>query len=503
MYFRTRIFAISILTVSAVLTIVISLSWSRIMKVELDRLDDRLCMEAKRMIPKSLNTLPSNAQPSKALDTHVAAPKVATPKVATSAEPTSTIPRVNHSELSGQRLIDDLVGKLRTSAPSQLMVFAESNAHGLVAQTEGVDIPNIISTLSWVSVERNQSRGKNPVTPLCQLASFEHQQKQWRASYYDSPHTQSFIAVDIAAPTSELQNTLRSAFIVVIPFSLLLGILGAWFIASNAIRPIKRLHQSMDGVTQKDLSQRLPMHKEDKEFKVLIDAYNTMLNRLEESFQQASRFTADAAHELKTPLTVLRGKLEQAIIAENTEQLDLNAILDEVGHLSAITRKLLLLSQADSCSMALHLEAINISELLEELTDDIALLSEHLVLDCVIQPRLMLKGDIVLLTQLLNNLLVNVMRYSLQEQGVTIQAKQHESDIEVLISNACVPITNDVRIQLFDRFYRGDLAQVQGSAGSGLGLSLSREIARAHGGDLTLEPSAQDVVSMRLLLPIR
>ncbi|WP_352311372.1 HAMP domain-containing protein, partial [Psychrobacter sp. W2-37-MNA-CIBAN-0211] len=89
---------------------------------------------------------------------------------------------------------------------------------------------------------------------------------------------------------------------------LLLSILGAWIISTNTIKPINRLHKAMDKVTQKDLSHRLPEHKEDKEFKMLIDAYNMMLDRLEDSFQQVSRFTADAAHELKTPLTVLRGK---------------------------------------------------------------------------------------------------------------------------------------------------------------------------------------------------
>jgi signal transduction histidine kinase len=258
----------------------------------------------------------------------------------------------------------------------------------------------------------------------------------------------------------------------------------------------------MDKVTQKDLSHRLPEHKEDKEFKMLIDAYNTMLDRLEDSFRQVSRFTADAAHELKTPLTVLRGKLEQAVLSENPSQLDLNAILDEVGHLSAMTRKLLLLSQADSGSMALHFEPINITELVDELIADMTLLSDELELDCEIEKDLITKGDIVLLKQLLNNLLVNVMRYSLTHKVVTIHTRQNESVIEVVISNFCLPILNDVRVKLFNRFYRGEPAYTQGISGSGLGLSLAREIARAHGGDLSLEPSESEVVTMRLLLPI-
>jgi len=479
--FRTRIFVISILTVSAVLAIVISLSWSRIMKVELDHLDARLCMEVKRMMPVKGDDTLTLLKPSIAAD----------------------------SALSERRLINDLAGKLRVNSSTQLMIFVASSEQGVLAKSEGVAIQEMIAKLNWkpaaVSVTSisgsPQSIAHYRTSTRCQLASFEYQNAQWRASYFHTAHLQSFIAVNIAATTTELKDTLWSVFIVVIPLSLLLSTLGAWFIASNTIRPINRLHRSMDRVTQKDLNKRLPVHQEDKEFKVLIDAYNTMLDRLEISFQQSSRFTADAAHELKTPLTVLRGKLEQAVIADSPAQLDLNAILDEVGHLSAITRKLLLLSQADSCSMALHLEPINITNLLEELTDDMELLSEELVLHCNIQRDLLFKGDIVLLQQLFNNLLTNVMRYSLASQAVTIQAQQADCHLVISISNACVPLSATVRAQLFDRFYRGEPEQSQGIAGSGLGLSLAREIARAHGGKLTLEPTSESVFSMRLVLP--
>ena len=495
MNFRTRIFAISILTVSAVLMVVISLSWSRIMKLELDHLDDRLCMEARRIISTRTHPKPIKSPLNE-------------------NETLSQLPISNDSKLLANQFIDDLVDKLRISSANQLMIFVESDEDSTLSKSKGAEIQKItsnskraevqkvISRLSWVNANQFESADKNHAKSNCQLASFEHQKNHWRASYFGRDNSKSFVAVDVAATASQLKSTLREALIVVIPFSLLLSILGAWFITANTIRPIKRLHKSMDRVTQKDLSHRLPEHKEDKEFKRLIAAYNTMLDRLEDSFQQISRFTSDAAHELKTPLTVLRGKLEQAVISDNSSQLDLNAILDEVGHLSAITRKLLLLSQADSGSMALHFEPINMSDLLDELTADMELLSEHLVLDCSIEPSLILKGDIVLLRQLLNNLLVNMMRYSLHEKGVIIQAKQNGSNIDVFISNHCLAMSENVRSQLFDRFYRGEPDRLQGIAGSGLGLSLAREIARAHGGDLTLQASLKDVFTIKLLLPI-
>ena len=478
MKFRTRIFSISILTVSAVLAVIISLSWSRIMKVELEQLDARLCMEEKRIMAISLR------------------------KERRENNPLSTFPMASNAANSDNWLINDLMEKLRISSSSQLMIFVESNESGVLTKSEDVDVQAVITKLNRESEEQLTSTDKNGAMVLCQLVFFEHNKNQWRASFFQTPQAKSFIAVDVSATTSQLKSTLREALIIVIPFSLLLSILGAWFITTNTIRPINRLQKSMNMVTKKDLSHRLPEHKADEEFKILIDAYNTMLDRLEDSFQQISRFTADAAHELKTPLTVLRGKLEQAVINEDAEQLDLNAILDEVGHLSAITRKLLLLSQADAGSMALHLEAINVTDLLDELTADMELLSDDLVLHCAIEQALIIQGDFVLLRQLLNNLLVNVIRYSLHEKGVTIQAKRNDLQVEVLISNFCLLMSDDVRGQLFERFYRGEPEHTQGLSGSGLGLSLAREIARAHGGDLIIEASDKYVFTLRLLLPI-
>lgn len=464
MHFRTRIFAISILTVSVVLATVITLSWSRILQVELERLDARLCMETRRMIPRfDEQGAPRN--------------RIVPGEAGAIAEP----------------LLADLVSKLRVGSPDMLMFRIESADPVLQIATADKRIRALMETLDWVAA--------NPGGGPCQVASFEHQGRPWRAAFLPLDGKNSFIAVDVAATNSELKDTLREALIVVVPISLLLSVLASWLISSHAIRPINHLQRAMGLVTQKDLGQRLSGHREDREFQVLIEAYNTMLDRLEDSFQQISRFTADAAHELKTPLTVLRGKLEQAVLAEDPSQLDLNAILDEVGQLAAITRKLLLLSQADSGSMALHREPVNITGLLDELIADMELLEDGLEVECDLEPGLTTQGDLVLLRQLLNNLLANVIRYALPGGEVSVRAGQGDGAIEVLISNACLPMSTEVRGQLFDRFYRGEPEHARGASGSGLGLSLSREVARAHGGDLTLEPSTEDRFVMRLSLP--
>jgi signal transduction histidine kinase len=228
-----------------------------------------------------------------------------------------------------------------------------------------------------------------------------------------------------------------------------------------------------------------------------------MLERLERSFHQASRFSADAAHELKTPLTILRGRLEQARRKAGDAVLrdDLSDLLDEVGRLSAITRKLLLLSQADAGKLDLNRSAVKLSELLGEMVADAQMLAEARSLTSSIAPGLIVSGDRVLLQQLLNNLLGNALRYASADGFVDITAIRTSTHAEVVFSNACRPIGPEERSHFFERFQRGDAAHSRGVEGSGLGLSLAREIARAHRGELTLEPGPQTQVRLKLRLP--
>jgi signal transduction histidine kinase len=269
------------------------------------------------------------------------------------------------------------------------------------------------------------------------------------------------------------------------------------------MRPVNRLRDSMRAVTQKALDQRVSTSGEDIEFRELIAAYNTMLDRLQTSFQQASRFSADAAHELRTPLTILQGRLEQAVnMSDNRAvQAELSGLQDEVGRLSGITRKLLLLSQADAGRLALNLNAVDLSSMLGELLTDAEMLLDGQVLSSAIEPHLMTQGDTLLLRQLFNNLISNAVRYCLPGGAIDVAACAAPDGVDVFFRNACEPIDAESRARFFDRFYRGEASHNRAVEGSGLGLSLAREIARAHGGDLILQSGAVDEVIVRLHLP--
>lgn len=509
--FRTRLFVIAAIVVSLALSAVLLVGWIRVLAYEVERLDERLCIEARRVA----------TQPIK--------------------------------DESMARLEVDLLGKLRLSQAAQLMVKFESGASGPplnspMSNAQSANWRNalVLDGAHWKpallnaltlddliarpppslpqlgSAEPPRPTGppgpsRPPAQPeppeirapdgapqkgTCALTTFEAEDQQWRAARVTAGEARGVIAVDLAATKSELQGAFKQALKIVAPLALVLTALGAWSLSSLTMRPVNRMRGAMLGVTQTALNTRLPTQGEDREFVVLIDAYNTMLARLEKSFQQASRFSSDAAHELKTPLTILQGRIEQALSRSSSPalQADLVGLQDEVGRLAAITRKLLLLSQADAGVLTLQRTAIDLTRLLDELASDAQMLLTSQTLQCAIDRRLFVQGDKVLLQQLMNNLISNSVRYCSPGGRIKISACTVPGGIEVVVANSSQRIGPAERARFFDRFYRGEASRNRSIEGSGLGLSLSREIARAHGGDLVLKASAPDVVKLQLTL---
>ena len=481
--FRRRIFVIAALMVAAVLAAVMVIGWSSLLRFEVERLDSRLCTEARRL----------------------------------ALEP------FHGGDMA--RLEGDLMGKLRLTSGEQLMLRFESTAGESAFQSarwkRGFDADSLAWTPAPGKDERAEPKKvdaddarreeKRPEPPgqrapgACSVASFAESGAQWRVARFTTRAGRSFLAVDLAATEADLQGALRSALQIVIPLAIALTALGAWLLSSLTMRPVIRLRDAMTDVTQKALDQRLPAAGEDREFRELIEAYNSMLARLEVSFQQASRFSADAAHELRTPLTILQGRIERALNREESGAVhdELAGMLEEVSRLATITRKLLLLSQADAGRLPLHTSLVDLTEMLDGLMADAQMLGGERKISSEVERGLVVQCDALLVRQLLNNLLSNAVRYCLPGGWIKVIGRRLPAGIEVIFANATAPIAAEDRQRFFDRFYRGDPAHGRTVEGSGLGLSLAREIARAHGGDLTLQPSAETEARLRLWLPLK
>ena len=297
----------------------------------------------------------------------------------------------------------------------------------------------------------------------------------------------------------------RNNFLIAAPLALLLMAGGGWWLAQRALRPVGLITKTAEKMSAHGLDQRIPAAKADTEFQRLVSVINAMLDRLESGFQQAVRFSADAAHELQTPLTVLQGMLDDAIRhseAGSAEQQRSSDLLEEVQRLKTIVRKLLILSRADAGRLDLSLEPVNMSSLVESLLEDVEIMAPQLRIDQRIQPGLMVNADPQLLRQVVQNMVSNAIKYNLPEKGViAFRLANRKGVVHFRVANTGPAIPPKDRQRVFDRFYRVDQSRNDRVPGSGLGLSLALEITRAHKGRLVLDPPKKGITSFTLSLP--
>jgi two-component system, OmpR family, heavy metal sensor histidine kinase CusS len=401
-------------------------------------------------------------------------------------DPDSLFPNFPESAIANPRLppLDRLDRRLPRPQPNRNLnpPFAPPNLNPDRPQEGFLEVPRNLSDL----VTRNISTGK------------------WRMGTVSAPFMRIAIAVNLQIIDREM-SAIQNVFLIVVPLTLLLVMLGAWWLSGDALKPIKNITATIRRVNAKGLNHRTSVVDMDMEFVELVQVFNQMMERLERSFLQASRFSADAAHELKTPLAILQGELELALQhteTGSTMQQTLSNLLDEVCRLSSITRKLLLLSLADAGRMNVQATVFNFSQVLNELAEDIEILAPELKLTLDISPNVKVLGDRELLTQVLQNLINNAIKYNLPNGWIQLLAKPKGNILFITVSNSSQDIPAGDRDRIFDRFHRADPSRNRQVEGFGLGLSLSREIALAHHGNLQLDQAISGSTSFTLTLPI-
>jgi signal transduction histidine kinase len=202
----------------------------------------------------------------------------------------------------------------------------------------------------------------------------------------------------------------------------------------------------------------------------------------------------------------MQGYVERAIDESEPGskiQKQLRMISDEIDRLSSITQKLLLLAQADGGQLKLDFEFINVSEVLNELVEDMSLLDPPIITRGKIQKKLMFETDRALFQQLMNNLFTNAVKYNVPEGWIDITAWTDENKLYIRLSNPTDSISEEFTSKAFDRFSRGDGAHNRKVDGTGLGLSLCREIAHAHQGELSFDVFDQRIVTVEFTAPLK
>ena len=318
-----------------------------------------------------------------------------------------------------------------------------------------------------------------------------------------------FAGADIAPTELGVQEFL-TPIALVFPFSLLVAwLLGSW-IARRALEPVNQIINEVEEISDgRSLYRRLAQPMVRDEFGRLAETLNEMMGRLELSFVALRRFTADASHELKTPLTVLRAGVERAVTTPNLPQetlVVLEETLQEVNRMTELVDALLTLARADEGRAPLARETIDLRALVHEVEETGELLAEpgevRIKVEVPAEP-VMLPVDRTRIRQLVLNLITNAVKYTPAGGRVGITLAQEPRRVTLAVSDTGIGIAPGDLPHIFDRFYRADTARTRTGerAGAGLGLAICRWIAEAHGGTIEVQSRPGRGTTFTVTLP--
>ena len=288
--------------------------------------------------------------------------------------------------------------------------------------------------------------------------------------------------------------------------AILLGIVGGSLLMRRALRPIEELTEALEQTDVTNLSAPVPRTGNGDELDRMTAIFNRMKERLSHSFTQAREFTLNASHELKTPLAIMHGTLEQTILrgdATDREREGAATLLEEVQRLSSIVGQLSFLARADAGLMPLVREPVALDELVRDLAEETAILAAEAdiqvrLTDC--QPVLG-SGDRMRLRQALLNLADNAVKYNRREGRIEMSLQRVGHDAVFTIRNTGSGLAPDLRARVFERFFRGDPAHHGAIEGSGLGLSIVKSIVEAHAGRVSYEVLPDGRTQVAVALP--
>ncbi len=300
--------------------------------------------------------------------------------------------------------------------------------------------------------------------------------------------------VQVAYTEQAMQSVLGHLlliFLILAPVTLFLSIAGGWFLSGLALRPISQITRLAHRITAQNLNQQIPPRPINDELGELITTINSMIRRLQTSFDQIREFSMSVAHELKTPLTILKGESELALTKPLTtaEGTRLAATyLEETVRMSRIVEDLLTLAKADAGQLVMEHESVQMKDLVRDLNEDAQILgaTKDLRVELTANDSACVTGDPLRLRQLFRAILSNAVQYTDPGGTIRISSTLSGKDLLVAIEDTGVGIPRGSLDMIFHRFYRVDTARSRAEGGSGLGLPIAKWIAEAHHGAIAV-----------------
>jgi signal transduction histidine kinase len=289
--------------------------------------------------------------------------------------------------------------------------------------------------------------------------------------------------------------------------AIVVGVLGGLWLTRRALAPVVALTAAVEKTHENNLGETIPRSGNGDELDRLTEVFNAMTARLDDSFNRIREFTLHASHELKTPLTVLRGETETILRDEAlspAERERAASQLDELHRLTRIVDGLTLLAKADAGQVALTLQPVRLDELVRDNFADTQILAEPQGIRVELETceEISVRGDRHRLRQLLLNLADNAVKYNQPNGRVTINLRRVDRCAEFTIANTGAGIPPAILPRVFERFFRGDPAHSATTDGCGLGLSIAQWIVSAHGGTIRIASGPSELTIVTVQLPL-
>jgi len=290
--------------------------------------------------------------------------------------------------------------------------------------------------------------------------------------------------------------------------SIIISAGAGYYMAKRALEPIHEITNTARGVAAGDLTRRLKSKSLDKEIQVLVRVLNKMFADLEASFQAQKRFTADASHELRLPLTILKGEIEVALRHPRTEDEYQHILRQQLGTIDRIQRivnDLLTLARADAGQLEIVQSPVDLSLLLQEVGQQHLILfdSQHVNLDMQIEEGLEIMGEASQIERTVMNLLSNAFKHAPEHSSIHLTAQARDGSAIICIRDEGPGIAEEQQQRLFDRFYRADDARCRKEGeGAGLGLAICKRIVDAHDGEIRVDSQSGKGAAFYIRLPL-
>jgi two-component system, OmpR family, heavy metal sensor histidine kinase CusS len=372
----------------------------------------------------------------------------------------------------------------------------------LVEKSRNID-PALLSTLE-------QSRRQSPIlrTSIRNLATRDQELRVITRPVFQSGEIKYII--QLATPTAAhlllLRSKLKLILITIPLFLLATSTLGVFFV-NRVFKPVKAITQAAQRISSRDMSKRVQLEHSDEEIKSLVEAFNGMISRLEKSFRHIEDFSSNVAHELKTPLAIIRGELEVALRKERSSaeyQKAIQVALEELQRLLKTINDLLLLAKLDYRTEVLTFETVDLNEFLREITEQGKLMAAEkgvsVTMTAAKRP-LTISANKLHLRRLFLNLLDNAIKFTPPGGRVNILVSRHSAQAEVAVRDTGKGISEEDLPKIFQRFFSCANTD-QPSLATGLGLDLVQSIAKIHNGSVNVTSQLGQGSVFTVRLPI-